>query len=128
MAGLCDFFIAPRDAIVDRNLADGPQREFPTVVGGSLDPVALTALEERLTGAPGWQIKQNVISEGDGWWVLELSHSLAAALAVVNPESSEEYADKWQLSANEEDLVDGLGALARQALEEKKTMFAWISL
>jgi len=92
MAGLCDFFIAARDAIVDRNLDDGSQPEFPTVDGGSLDPVALTALEERLTGAPGWQIKQNVISQGDGWWVLELSHSLAAALAVVNPESSEEYA------------------------------------
>jgi hypothetical protein len=30
MAGLCDFFIAPRDAIVDRNLADDRRKYLPS--------------------------------------------------------------------------------------------------
>ena len=58
----------------------------------------------------------------DDWWVFELSAALTEELRNVTPQLSDDYADRWQLSADEADVVTSLGSLARRALDQEEPL------
>jgi len=145
MGVLTDYFIAGSDAEAAGTLqaTGGPEQAgLATLQLKGVDPVVnLATLEGILTGAD----PMGIISEGleavanggsEGPWILRVRPTLVTALSAESPGKLPDVAADWAATEEYEgtdpkellDVLHDLGHLAKQSLDENKSLYCWMSL
>jgi hypothetical protein len=145
MGVLTDYFIAGSDAEAAGTLTatGGPaQAGLPTLPLKGVDPVVnLATLEGILTGTDPMGIigeGEDPVADGgsDGPWVLRVRRPLVAALTAADPSKLPDVAADWAATEEYEgtdpkellDVLHDLGRIAKQSLDENKSLYCWMSL
>ena len=132
MGVLTDYFIAASDAEAAGTVkaTGGPEQAgFVTAQLKSVDPVVnLATLEEIL----------DPVADGgsDGPWVLRVRRSLVDALVAADPNTLPGVAADWAATEEYEgtdpkellDVLHELGGIAKQSLDQNKSLYCWTSL
>jgi|SRR2546429_3179779 hypothetical protein len=145
MGVLTDYFIAGSDTEAAGTLSatGGPEQAgMVTLQLKGVDPVVnLATLEEILTGTDS----MGIISEGtdpvadggsDGPWVFRVRQSLVTALTGADLKTLPDVAADWAATEEYEgtdpkellDVLHELGGIAKQSLDENKSLYCWTSL
>jgi len=145
MGILTDYFVAGSDteAAGTLKVTGGPEQAgLATVQLKGVDPVVnLATLEEILTGADSMAIisgGEDPVADGgsDGPWVLRVRQSLVAALTAADPGKLSDVAADWAATEEYEgtdpkellDVLRDLGRIAKQSVDENKSLYCWMSL
>lgn len=145
MGVLTDYFIAESDAEAGATLkaTGGPEQVgLVTAQLKGVDPVVnLATLEEILTGTDAMGIISEsddpVVDGGsDGPWVLRVRPSLVAALSTTPPGKLPDVAAGWAATEEYEgtdpkellEVLQQLGRIAKESLDENKRLYCWVSL
>jgi hypothetical protein len=132
MGVLTDYFIAASDAEAAGTVkaTGGPEQAgFVTAQLKSVDPVVnLATLEEIL----------DPVADGgsDGPWVLRVRRSLVDALVAADANTLPGVAADWAATEEYEgtdpkellDVLHELGGIAKQSLDQNKSLYCWTSL
>ena len=145
MGILTDYFIAGSDAEAAGalNATGGPEQGgLATLQLKGVDPVVnLATLDSILTGADPMGIigeGQDPVADGgsDGPWILRVRPSLVAALSAADQSKLPDVAIDWAATEEYEgtdpkdllDVLNDLGRMAKQSLDENKSLYCWMSL
>ena len=145
MGVLTDYFIAGSDAQAagTLNAVGGPEQAgLTTLQLKGVDPVVnLATLEGILTGADPMGIigeGEDPVADGgsEGPWILRVRPSLVTALGAADPGKLPAVAADWAATEEYEgtdpkellDVLHDLGHIAKQSLDENRSLYCWMSL
>jgi hypothetical protein len=144
MALLSDFFVAAANELDQLDLAKGPATHFRCLRASRTDVVKIvrlqclvdgTRFEDRLGGLDSLFVRT---AGDDGPWIIGVPEPLVSKLATCNEEEINSLGTRW--AKTEEWVLDGgkpenivpllleIVKLARQAEQENKKLYVWISL